>query len=88
MKDWIVGILFGGFFGFTIATLAFLLELTTFGEDSKHPLLNAVQLLLIIVVGWVAWKAEGIEAFVGYILGSFYIVRIIVFPAKTKNRIQ
>ena len=88
MKEWIVGILFGGFFGFTIATLAFLLGLTTFGDDSKHPLLQAIQLLLIIFVGWLAWEAEGIEAFVGYILGSFYIVRIIVFPAKTQKRIK
>ncbi len=70
--------------GFTIATLAFLLELTTYEKDSKRSLLHAIQLLLIIVFGWVAWKAEGVQALVGYILGSFYIVRLIVLPNKAK----
>jgi len=84
MKVWIIGILFGGFFGFTIATLAFLLELTTYEKDSKHPLLHAIQLLIIIVFGWVAWRAEGVQALVGYVLGSFYIVRLILLPRKTK----
>jgi hypothetical protein len=84
MKVWIIGILFGGFFGFTIATLAFLLELTIYEKDSKRTLLHAVQLLIIIVFGWVAWKAEGVQALVGYILGSFYIVRLILLPNKAK----
>jgi hypothetical protein len=84
MKAWVVGIMFGGFFGFTIATMAFLLGLTTYGEDTKNPLLIAIQLILIIVLGWVAWKAEGLQTLVGYVLGSFYIVRLILLPDKTK----
>jgi hypothetical protein len=84
MKVWIIGILFGGFFGFTIATLAFLLELTIYEKDSKRPLLHAIQLLIIIVFGWVAWRAEGVQALVGYVLGSFYIVRLILLPNKAK----
>ena len=84
MKAWITGIMFGGFFGFTIATMAFLLGLTTYGEDTKNPILTAVQIILIIVLGWVAWKAEGLQTLVGYALGSFYIARLILLPHKTK----
>jgi len=84
MKVWLIGILLGGFFGFTIATMAFLLELTIYGEDSKHPLLHAIQLIIILVFGWVAWKAEGVQTLVGYVLGSFYIVRLILLPNKAK----
>jgi len=84
MKAWFVGILFGGFFGFTIASMAFLLELTLYGKGSKSRLLQAVQILIIIVLGWVAWKAEGIQALVGYVLGSFYITRLILLPYKTR----
>jgi hypothetical protein len=84
MKVWLIGILVGGFFGFTIATMAFLLELITYGEKSKHPLLNVVQLIIILAFGWVAWKAEGLQTLVGYVLGSFYIMRLILLPKKTK----
>jgi hypothetical protein len=84
MKAWFVGIMVGGFFGFTIASLAFLLELTIYGErDSKPTLVQAVQILVIIILGWAAWKAEGIQALVGYVLGSFYIMRLILLPYKT-----
>jgi len=82
MKGWITGILFGGLFGFTIATLAFLLELMVYGREAKHPLLQALQIVMIVALGWVAWKAEGIQALAGYILGSFYIVRLILLPYK------
>ena len=85
MKAWFIGIMFGGFFGFTIASMAFLLELTIYGKDSKHPLLQAVQILIIIILGWVAWKAEGIQALVGYVLGSFYITRLILLPYKKRT---
>ena len=71
MKAWFIGIMFGGFFGFIVASMTFLLELTISGKDSKHPLLQAVQLIIIIVLGWATWKAEGIQALVGYVLGSF-----------------
>jgi hypothetical protein len=84
MKAWVVGILFGGFFGFTIATMAFLLGLTKYGGDSKQPLLHAIQLIIIFFFGWIAWKAEGIQTLVGYVLGSFYIVWLILLPTKTK----
>jgi hypothetical protein len=84
MKTWVVGILLGGFFGFTIAIMTFLLELITYGEDSKNPLLHTIQLIIIIVMGWVAWKAEGLQTLVGYVLGSFYIVWLILLPNKTK----
>ena len=84
MKTWVVGILLGGFFGFTIAIMTFLLELITYGEDSKNPLLHAIQLIIIIVMGWVAWKAEGLQTLVGYVLGSFYIVWLILLPNKAK----
>ena len=84
MKAWLIGILLGGFFGFTIALLAFLLGLTNYGEDSKHPLIHAIQIIIIIVFGWVAWKAEGVQTLVGYVLGSFYIVRLIFHPDKQK----
>ena len=84
MKAWLIGILIGGFFGFTIAILAFLLGLTSYGENAKHPLIKAIQIILIIVFGWVAWQAEGIQTLVGYILGSFYIALLIFLPAKTK----
>ena len=84
MKVWLIGILFGGFFSFTIATMAFLLELITYGKDSKPPLLNAIQIIIILVFGWVAWKAEGLPTLVGYVLGSFYILRLILLPRKTK----
>lgn len=84
MKAWLLGILFGGFFGFTIATMTFLLELITYGEDSKPPLLSAVQVIIILVFAWVAWRAEGIQTLVGYVLGSFYILRLILLPRKTK----
>jgi len=85
MKAWVIGIMFGGFFGFTIASMAFLLELTTYGKESKHPLLQAFQILIIIILGWVAWKAEGMQALVGYVLGSFYITRLILLPYKTRK---
>ena len=84
MKVWFIGILVGGFFGFTIASMAFLLEITTYGKGSKYPLLQAVQILIILILGWVAWKAEGIQTLVGYVLGSFYITRLILLPYKTK----
>ena len=48
MKAWFIGIMFGGFFGFIVASMTFLLELTISGKDSKHPLLQAVQLIIII----------------------------------------
>ena len=82
MKAWLIGILLGGFFGFTIALLAFLLGLTNYGEDSKNPLIHVVQIIIIIVFGWFAWKAEGVKTLVGYVLGSFYIVRLIIAPGK------
>jgi hypothetical protein len=84
MKAWFVGIMFGGFFGFTIASMAFLLELTLYGKSSKSRLLQGVQILIIIILGWVAWKAEGLQVLVGYILGSFYITRLILLPYKTR----
>jgi len=84
MKTWVTGILFGGFLGFSIATMAFLLGLKTYGEASTHPLLRAIQILLIIVFGWLAWKFEGGQILVGYILGSFYITILILLPHKTK----
>ncbi|MDX1775934.1 MAG: hypothetical protein R3297_05085 [Desulfobulbales bacterium] len=84
MKVWLTGILFGGFFGFTIATMAFVLELLTYGKESKPPVLTAIQLLIILFFAWVAWKAEGVQTLVGYILGSFYILRLILLPRKTK----
>jgi len=85
MKAWFIGIMFGGFFGFTIASMSFLLELTIYGKDSKHPLLQAVQILIIIILGWVTWKAEGIEALVGYVIGSFYLTRLILLPYKNRT---
>lgn len=84
MKTWLVGILFGGFFGFVIATLSFLLGLSKYGESTHHPFIRTVQIILLIVFGWIAWKAEGVETLVGYILGSFYITRLILLPHKTK----
>ena len=84
MKAWFIGIMFGGFFGFIVASMTFLLELTISGKDSKHPLLQAVQLIIIIVLGWATWKAEGIQALVGYVLGSFYITRLILLPYKKR----
>ena len=85
MKEWMVGILFGGFFGFTVAILALLLGLKTYGEAPKNPILQAVQVLLIVFFGWLAWKSEGIETLVGYVLGSFYIVRLLFLPDKKKK---
>ena len=84
MKAWFIGIMFGGFFGFIVASMTFLLELTISGKDSKHPLLQAVQLIIIIVLGWATWKAEGIQALVGYVFGSFYITRLILLPHKKR----
>ena len=63
---------------------AFLLGLILYGKGSRHPALQAVQVIIIIIFGWVAWKAEGIETLVGYFLGSFYIVRLIFPPKKAK----
>ena len=83
MKAWVIGILFGGFFGFTIATMALLLEFATYGKNSKHPLLQIFQITIIVALGWVAWKAEGFPTLVGYVLGSFYIARLILLPYKT-----
>ena len=84
MKAWFIGILVGGFLGFIIATMSFLLGLLQYGKNSKQPLIRAIQLLLIIIFGWVAWKAEGVQTLVGYVLGSFYIARLILLPHKTK----
>ena len=84
MKTWVIGILFGGFLGFSIATMAFLLGLKTYGEGSHNPLLRVVQVTLIIIFGWVSWKFEGVQTLVGYVLGSFYIMMLILLPYKTK----
>ena len=86
MKAWVTGILFGGFFGFIISSMAFFLGLLFFEKTSRQTLLHIIQLLIIIVVGWVAWKAEGVQTLVGYVLGSFYIVRLIFIPDKTKTK--
>lgn len=84
MKTWVIGILFGGFLGFCIATMAFLLGLKTYGEGSHHPLLRTVQVALIIIFALVSWKFEGVQTLVGYVLGSFYIMMLILLPHKTK----
>jgi hypothetical protein len=62
--------------------LAFLLELTNYGEDSKHPIIHVIQIIIVFVFGWFAWRAEGVKTLVGYILGSFYIVRLMFHPEK------
>ena len=82
MKAWLLGILFGGFFGFTISILVFFLELMTYEEESKHILLLATQLIIVFVFGWVAWRAEGVQTLVGYVLGSFYLVRLMFHQDK------
>ena len=84
MKVWLIGILIGGFLGFTVSIMAYLLDLLRSGENSKHPLLLPVQLIIILGFGLLIWKAEGAKTLVGYILGSFYIVRLILLPDKLK----
>lgn len=86
MKTWLLGILFGGFLGFTIAMLAYLVELITYRREStKRPLLSVMQLIFIIVVGVVAWRAQGVQALTGYVLGSFYIIALILRPYGKKR---
>jgi len=85
MRAWLIGIMFGGFFGFTIASMSFLLELTIYGKGAKSLVLQAFQVLIIIVLGWVTWEAEGIQALVGYVLGSFYITRLILLPYNRRT---